>query len=368
MSYACYLGGMEVPTPAKLTVKVKGKNKTLVLLNEGEINFLRSTPADYLDMLKDLKANKKTTQFILARSSPDGRRLYDTNMTVSVEDYSIVEDAKKGLDVSVDVNLKQWRDYGTIYGLSGAGVDVAMKCELMIQQDENVMLPPFVEGVTIEWKRAGQPGKLMADVVKTPGLSFQEGAQCCFFADGAPVFYGFVFDKARKGGSSDVISVTAYDQLYYLKNKDTCVYENKTAADVVRMIADDFELKTGSLEDTGFIIASRVEDNKTLFDIIQTALDETLKATGRMFVLYDEAGKLALKGLESMKINLLINAATAGEYDYKTSISAQTYDKIKLSYENKKTGKRETYVAKDSSNIYGPFGTERGRKGDTAAL
>ena len=40
MSYSCYLGGMEVPTPAKLTVKVKGQNKTLILLNEGEINFL----------------------------------------------------------------------------------------------------------------------------------------------------------------------------------------------------------------------------------------------------------------------------------------------------------------------------------------
>ena len=132
MSYICYLGGMEIPTPAKLTVKVKGKNKTLVLLNEGEVNFLRSpglteitvplvfpmlggsrSPADYLDMLEDLKAHKKTTQFILVRSSPSGQRLFDTNMTVSVEDYNIVEDATKGLDVSVDVSLKQWRDYGT---------------------------------------------------------------------------------------------------------------------------------------------------------------------------------------------------------------------------------------------------------------
>lgn len=132
MSYACYLGGMQFPTPAKLTVKIKGKNKTLVLLNEGEVNFLRSpglteitvplvlpmlggsrSPAVYLDMLEDLKANKKTTQFILVRASLDGRQLFDTNMTVSVEDYNIVEDAKKGLDVSVDVNLKQWRDYGT---------------------------------------------------------------------------------------------------------------------------------------------------------------------------------------------------------------------------------------------------------------
>ena len=42
MSYSCYLGGVEWPTPAKLTVKIKGKNKTLTLLNEGEINFLRT--------------------------------------------------------------------------------------------------------------------------------------------------------------------------------------------------------------------------------------------------------------------------------------------------------------------------------------
>ena len=132
MSYACYLGGVELPTPAKLTVKIKSKNKTLILLNEGEINFLRTpglseivlpltlpmltgsrSPDYYLGMLERLKASKAPTQFILVRVSPDGRTLYDTNMRVSVEDYNIVEDAKEGLDVSVDVNLKQWRSYGT---------------------------------------------------------------------------------------------------------------------------------------------------------------------------------------------------------------------------------------------------------------
>ena len=71
------------------------------------------SPSVYLDILEGLKTGRKTTQFILVRASPDGRRLYDTNMTVSVEDYNMVEDAQKGLDVSVDVSLKQWRDYGT---------------------------------------------------------------------------------------------------------------------------------------------------------------------------------------------------------------------------------------------------------------
>lgn len=132
MSYACYLGGVELPTPAKLTVKIKSKNKTLILLNEGEINFLRTpglseivlpltlpmltgsrSPDYYLGVLERLKTSKAPTQFILVRVSPDGRTLYDTNMRVSVEDYNIVEDAKEGLDVSVDVNLKQWKSYGT---------------------------------------------------------------------------------------------------------------------------------------------------------------------------------------------------------------------------------------------------------------
>lgn len=132
MSYSCYLGGVEWPTPAKLTVKIKGQNKTLTLLNEGEINFLRApglteivvpftlsmlsgtrSPEYYLSILEKLKTGKDTTQFMMVRCSPNGRTLYDTNMKVSVEDYSIVEDAKEGLDVSVDVNLKQWRSYGT---------------------------------------------------------------------------------------------------------------------------------------------------------------------------------------------------------------------------------------------------------------
>lgn len=132
MSYTCYLNGVQWPTPEKLTVKIKGQNKTLILLNEGEVNFLREpglteivvpftlpmlsgtrSPEYYLGILEKLKTGKTTAWFKLVRLSPNGHTLYDTNMKVSVEDYNIVEDAKEGLDVSVDVNLKQWRSYGT---------------------------------------------------------------------------------------------------------------------------------------------------------------------------------------------------------------------------------------------------------------
>ena len=226
-----------------------------------------------------------------------------------------------------------------------------MTYELIIQHGNSIMIPAVAEDVAIEWERQGQPGKMTFEVVKTDGLSFQEGDPCRFSVDSIPIFYGFVFEKSRKGNNPKAIKVTAYDQLYYLKNKDTYVYTDKTATELIRMIAEDFQLRLGSLADTGYRIVSRVEDNQTLFDIIQNALDETLKATGQVYVLYDNVGKLTLKPLGDLKLNMLVDDETAGDYDYKSSIASQTYNKIKLSYENKDTGTREIYIAQDGSHI-----------------
>ena len=43
-----------------------------------------------------------------------GGIIFDTNITVSLEDYKIDEDAAaQGYDLMVAINLKQWREYGT---------------------------------------------------------------------------------------------------------------------------------------------------------------------------------------------------------------------------------------------------------------
>ena len=119
-------------TPAKLSVKISGKNTTVTLLNEGEINFLKypglteitlplvfpmltasKRPDYYLTLLERAKTQRTTTQFIMTRTTPAGQLLLDTNIKVSVEDYTIEESATNGLDVSVEVKLKQYRDYST---------------------------------------------------------------------------------------------------------------------------------------------------------------------------------------------------------------------------------------------------------------
>lgn len=223
------------------------------------------------------------------------------------------------------------------------------KVEIAIQNGSTIYYPVVEGGVTWESERKGVPGKLSFTVIKDDNIAFQEGNPVSMKVDGVKFFYGFIFQKKRD--KDHHIKVIAYDQLRYFKNKDTYLYKNKRADELVKMIASDFKLQVGTLENTGFKIPRRIEDNKTLFDIVQTALDLTLQYTNKMFVLFDDFGKLTLKNIESLKLDLLIDEETGENFDYTSSIDGETYNKIKLAYDNKETGKREIYIAQDSSNI-----------------
>ena len=137
--YSFFIDGMELPiAPQKLTVKIKGNNKTLTLINEGDINFLRAPglteitfdavlpmlgqysfangyrrPDSYLNKLESLMTDKEPFRFLVSRVAPSGRLLYATNMKVSLENYTVTEDATKGPDVTVSITLKQYISYST---------------------------------------------------------------------------------------------------------------------------------------------------------------------------------------------------------------------------------------------------------------
>ena len=141
MGYDVYLGNCLLPvTPEKITTKVNGNNKTITLINDGEINILKKaglTDIDFtveipqskypyavykdgfkeagyfFDIFENLKNSLKPFQFIVCRRMPSGRKLLSTNIKVSLEDYKITESAKNGFDFEVQLKLKQYRDYGT---------------------------------------------------------------------------------------------------------------------------------------------------------------------------------------------------------------------------------------------------------------
>ena len=231
-----------------------------------------------------------------------------------------------------------------------------MSVELMIGDGTGtkLYLPAVEEEIVWTTERKGVPGQLNFKVLEDDILDFEEGSMVSMRENGQDVFFGFVFKQ--KKAKEPVITVTAYDQLRYLKNKDTIVYENQTADQLVQMIAANYSLIAGPMEHTNYVIESRVEENTSLFEMIQNAFDLTLTNTGEMFVLYDDFGKLTLKNLPSMYVGvpgayLMIDEETGENYEYTSSIDDNTYNKIKLTYDNDSTGLREVYVTQDSVNI-----------------
>lgn len=141
MAYYFYMGKMLCPVaPSKLQLKIQNENKTLTLINEGEVNILKKAGLTdisfdlllpnvkypfatyksgfvnakvFLEQLEKMKTDKKPFQFIVTRTLPNGKMLFNTNMKVSLESYDIKEDSKEGFDVIVSIKLKQYKEFGT---------------------------------------------------------------------------------------------------------------------------------------------------------------------------------------------------------------------------------------------------------------
>lgn len=141
MAYEMYLDKVLFPiTPEKITVKINGNNKRITLINEGEANILKTQgltdvefelslpnvrypfaiypngfrPAKfYLDKLEELKRSRKPFPYIVTRDSLRNGKIFDSGMTVSLEDYTIVEDASDGSDLTAKIKLKQYREFTT---------------------------------------------------------------------------------------------------------------------------------------------------------------------------------------------------------------------------------------------------------------
>lgn len=224
-----------------------------------------------------------------------------------------------------------------------------MSQQLLIQNGNTVYEPSVEDEINWTTERKGAAGKLEFKILNDNVIKFEEGNPVAFKVDDTNLFYGFIFKKNID--KEKIFKTTAYDQLRYLKNKDTITYTNKRADELVKMIANEYRLNIGTLENTGYVIAKKAESNQALFDIILNALDETIRNRKEMYVLYDDYGKLCLKNLERMKVGLVIDEETGENYNYESSIDSDTYNQIKLTYDNSDTGKREVYIARDSSNI-----------------
>lgn len=141
MAYYFYLGNVLLPIPpSKLELKISNNNKTYNLINHSQINVLKNPGLSslefevvlpntkypfamyknnfqnakyYLGVLENLKVNRSAFQFIVVRKFPNGKDIFNTNIKVALEEYTITDTTEEGFDTKVKIKLKQYKEYST---------------------------------------------------------------------------------------------------------------------------------------------------------------------------------------------------------------------------------------------------------------
>ena len=137
--YIFYIEKVLLPVaPSSVNISHKNMNSIINLINDAEFNMLKQEglqeisfkfmlpsqrypfarylgfyqkPSYFLNKLKNLKKRAKPFQLIIIRNYPNSAQAYfNTNLKVSLEDFSVEENAEEGMDVYVEIKLKEFID------------------------------------------------------------------------------------------------------------------------------------------------------------------------------------------------------------------------------------------------------------------
>lgn len=223
--------------------------------------------------------------------------------------------------------------------------------ELFVIKDTE-WLELVAESVSLEGHRYQAPRSIEATIVIKQGdqtyYSVTEGDTVLFKWKGKELFRGIVFARTP---DEHTLAFSAYDMLQYLvKNQDVYVFSNQRADQMIKRIANDFQIPTTSIANTGHTIKSLViKNDTTLYDIILKALKQTKSQTGRHYQLYSKKGKLGLRAWpDPSEVWVLETGVNITGYQFSTSIN-DTATRVVL--RRQKDNKTYKASAKDSSGV-----------------
>ena len=202
--------------------------------------------------------------------------------------------------------------------------------------------------VTISQKREGTPAKLDFSLLKEGGISYHEGDKIEFSYNGDDIFSGYVFKKEK---SDKIIKTTAYDQLIYLKqNRGNYNFSGVDVGKRIKTVSGEFNLIAGSIANTGAVLADKLYKEKSLLEIITDSVQRTNVQTGKIYVFYDDFGKLTLKESKDLISKIMLSKdGNIESYNYTTSLE-ESYNRVTLVQKNKKSGAMDAYIVKDDAS------------------
>lgn len=203
----------------------------------------------------------------------------------------------------------------------------------LVKPDEMLEIP--TESVTWSGKRFNAARKIDARILYRGGGSRQivkveEGDTVLFKWNEKELFRGVIFNRGRT--KNGILSFTAYDNMQYLLlNKDTYVFTNARADQIVKRVLGDSEIPYSSIDNTKYTFKTLAFPNETtLYDVVLKSFMDTEKHTKQRYLIFSREGKIrveAYKRPESMWV--LESGVNIEDFDYETSID-DTATRVKL--------------------------------------
>ena len=182
---------------------------------------------------------------------------------------------------------------------------------------------------SIQWAgRRGSPARTLTVSLldddgywhERSGIDVEEGWQCIFKWNGTELFRGIFMTQGttqKKTGK-----YKAYDNGIYLSNnRDTFVYESKTASQIFSDVCSRFGLPTGEVAGCSYTIPDHIKKKATGWDTIEDALSLEFDNTGTRFFVVSEKGSLSLKKRKENIVQwVLETGANVTSYNFSKSI------------------------------------------------
>lgn len=223
------------------------------------------------------------------------------------------------------------------------------KVNLYIKINEEIYdLTNTVESIKIESNLYDSPGK--CEFTLLDNSDYPMGSVVVLKIDGEDFFNGYIFTTSID--ESGQTSITAYDQLRYLKNQDTIYYKDKTASQILEDICKKNNLFCKIIHPSNWKVLPFLYEKKSMFDIIKQSLDETFTMENKKYIIRDNAGHIEFLNIENLKTNLQIGTSSVmTNFSYEKSIDEDTYNVVKMIRDNKETQKRDMWITEDSNSV-----------------
>ena len=216
----------------------------------------------------------------------------------------------------------------------------------------------------------GMPGKLELKLMLPPATARRKGLEFLTIArtgqdrkhghivqysvNGEGVFFGYIV----KVGQDELnnVFIHAYDQIFWLKNKDIYYRFDKTASQVfsdvcIRKTHPPLQFRVDTPA-RAVLDPYNFGTNKTLYDIIAKSIGEANVEENKRFLIRDGFGTLVFTEIGELHSGIRLGAYEyLMAFQYESTISAETYNHIKAFRANEDLGKYDTWVAQDSETM-----------------